>query len=214
MKLFFLCFFLIFGMCAIAQTGTVSGNVFWKYNDYVGNKADAGATVYLIPEEKTKGALKSNCDVSGNFRFEGVPYGNYLVIVISENTKTDGEYNVASLSDVSVGKYFTSNLREQNKPLYDSVQNLQTKLKELLAKSYQIKKRKEIKELEKENDALTKQYIPSLVRLAFSFDFAGRDVSSELHSTLYTSKKIHVKETTVSQTATSPIVVNFGLTAY
>lgn len=76
----------------IAQ-GSIQGNVFWKYNDYVGNKPDAGSEVYLFSKDTSASPAETQCDVMGNFKFGNVNPGQYAVIIISRNTNDNGDYN-------------------------------------------------------------------------------------------------------------------------
>lgn len=79
--------FIIIVESAIAQPGSVSGNVYWKYNDYVGNKADAGSDIKLISLINPTTSYKSKCDLQGNYKIEDVTPGRYLLIIKSFNTK-------------------------------------------------------------------------------------------------------------------------------
>jgi hypothetical protein len=68
--------------------GIVSGNVFWKYNNYVGNKPDAGSTVLLFALDTLRENVeyKAAADVKGDFTIENVLAGRYLMITKSKNT--------------------------------------------------------------------------------------------------------------------------------
>lgn len=87
-------------------TGNVKGTVIWKYNDYVGVKGDAGATVYLFSKNSTyptytkeqlfswidgnkdlKGVYQTKVDANGNYSFEDIPSGKYVGVISSKNTK-------------------------------------------------------------------------------------------------------------------------------
>jgi hypothetical protein len=67
--------------------GTLTGNAYWKYNNYVGNKADAGAKIELYSLDTARGNLKyeASADVQGNYRIEKVLPGSYFLIVRSKN---------------------------------------------------------------------------------------------------------------------------------
>lgn len=67
--------------------GVVTGNAYWKYNNYVGNKADAGTEVSLFSLDTARGDLsfKATADVQGNYKIEKVPPGKYLLLVRSNN---------------------------------------------------------------------------------------------------------------------------------
>ena len=83
------------------KTGRVTGTITYKYNDYVGNKADTGATVILVSKSVTSlpdsvgigmtvelpdGCYGKTVDGSGNYTFDNVPIGEYYLIIISKNT--------------------------------------------------------------------------------------------------------------------------------
>ena len=83
------------------KTGKVTGTVTYKYNDYVGNKADTGAKVILVSKSVTslpdslglgmiselpEGCYGKKVDGSGNYTFDNVPTGEYYLIIISANT--------------------------------------------------------------------------------------------------------------------------------
>jgi hypothetical protein len=67
--------------------GTLTGNAYWKYNNYVGNKADAGAEITLYSLDSIRGNLKfeATADVQGNYKLEKILPGSYLLIVRSKN---------------------------------------------------------------------------------------------------------------------------------
>lgn len=110
------------------KTGAVTGNITYKYNDYVGNKPDTGAVVYLIATNTTSlpdtvagffyndkddndGIYTTKVDGTGTYTFENIPIGEYYIIV--------GSYNVSNFSRGSgldfgyeVYKMFSANGQE------------------------------------------------------------------------------------------------------
>lgn len=72
---------------------TVSGNAYWNYNKYVGDKPDAGTSIYLFSSDTSKLVLKTECDVQGNFQIDNVEIGDYTLVAESKNTN-------ASASDI------------------------------------------------------------------------------------------------------------------
>ena len=66
--------------------GSLSGNCYWKYNDYVGNKADAGAEIELYSLDDMELKYKVTADLNGNYKIEEVPVGKYFLIIHSKNT--------------------------------------------------------------------------------------------------------------------------------
>lgn len=79
--------------------GQLTGNVYWKYNDYVGNKPDAGSTIelYSFDSVRKERRWETNSDVAGNFRFERLLPGSYLLIVTSKNTTNSPEGHLEQL---------------------------------------------------------------------------------------------------------------------
>jgi len=90
--LFLLCGASLFFASCKPKTGSISGNVYWKYNKVQGDKPDAGSEVLAINLGDTATRYTSTCDVQGNFAIENVRIGNYLVLVRSKNTN-DGAYD-------------------------------------------------------------------------------------------------------------------------
>jgi hypothetical protein len=68
------------------KPGILTGNVFWKYNDYVGNKPDAGSEVKLYSMINKENKYETSTDVSGNFKIEEIIPGKYFLIIQSSNT--------------------------------------------------------------------------------------------------------------------------------
>jgi hypothetical protein len=79
--------------------GTLTGNAYWKYNDYVGYKPDAGAEVTLYSLDTIRGDLKFEAiaDVQGNYKIDRIPPGNYFLIVRSKNTTDCPENHLRKL---------------------------------------------------------------------------------------------------------------------
>lgn len=70
--------------------GILTGNIFWKYNDYIGNKPDAGAEIILYSLDSLETdflKFKTFADLNGNYKLEKIPSGVYFLIIKSENTR-------------------------------------------------------------------------------------------------------------------------------
>ena len=95
------------------KTGKVTGTVTYKYNNYVGNKADTGAKVILVSKSVTslpdslglgltyslpEGCYGVKVDGTGNYTFDNVPVGEYYLVIISQNTneKSDSVTGIGS----------------------------------------------------------------------------------------------------------------------
>jgi len=83
------------------EYGSLTGNAYWKYNDYVGNKADAGAEITLYSLDTIRGNLKfeTTADVQGNYKIEKILPGSYFLIVRSKNA-TDCPDRHLSMLDI------------------------------------------------------------------------------------------------------------------
>jgi hypothetical protein len=79
--------------------GTLTGNAYWKYNNYVGNKADAGAEITLYSLDTIRGNLKfeATADVQGNYKIDKILPGNYLLIVRSKNATDCPDSHLSNL---------------------------------------------------------------------------------------------------------------------
>ena len=88
------------------KTGSVTGTVTYKYNDYVGNKPDTDAKVLLISKSVTSlpdsvalglisslpdGCYGTKVDGSGKYQFDNIPVGDYYIVIISKNTNSGSE---------------------------------------------------------------------------------------------------------------------------
>lgn len=89
------------------EFGNLEGNAFWKYNDYVGNKPDAGAHVSLINLDSLNNRLTFNteADINGDFQINDIPPGCYLLAVQSNNVTE----NRVSIFDLFKSYYFELN---------------------------------------------------------------------------------------------------------
>lgn len=79
--------------------GSLTGNAYWKFNNYVGNKADAGAEVTLFSLDTIRGDLKFEAvtDVQGNYKIDRIPPGEYFLIVRSKNATDCPESHLSNL---------------------------------------------------------------------------------------------------------------------
>lgn len=70
------------------EYGGLAGNVFWKYNDYVGNKPDSGSEITLISLDSLRAGTKfeTTADLQGNYKLDNVLSGSYLLVIRSKNT--------------------------------------------------------------------------------------------------------------------------------
>lgn len=74
------------------KPGTLTGNVYWKYNNYVGNKPDASSKVSLYSITDKNVHFETSTDIAGNYKIEEIPTGRYFLVIKSGNT-TDAPQN-------------------------------------------------------------------------------------------------------------------------
>jgi hypothetical protein len=79
--------------------GILTGNAYWKYNNYIGNKPDAGCEIELHSLDTVRGNLKysASTDVQGNYRIEKAFPGWYLLVVRSNNATDCPEKHLSNL---------------------------------------------------------------------------------------------------------------------
>jgi hypothetical protein len=117
-NLFIFSFVLAFISCE-PDFGSLTGNAFWKYNNYVGNKPDAGSTAYLFSQDTSKAALETTCDVQGNFKFDKVPTGDYMLVIKSKNTTTNAPDQLEEMFIIETNKYFGFSLKQIDSSLFN-----------------------------------------------------------------------------------------------
>lgn len=192
--------------------GTLTGNAYWKYNNYVGNRADAGAEITLYSLDTIRGNLKfeATADVQGNYKIEKILPGSYLLIVRSKNATDCPDSHLSNLRIYSedikqlfgfdIDKYKTQ-LDEINvlnslysKSIYDFPSNYS--LSQMLASIAKT-------------DAISKQRTEKIEKLfeAFPDDFKYK-------IKLYTgySKALDFSTIRIEEDKTENIITDFGIT--
>lgn len=110
----------------------LTGNVYWKYNNYVGNKPDAGANVMLYSLDTIRKNLmvEATADVQGNYKIDKILPGLYFLIIRSENTTDCPERHIQNLryNDVEIKEIFNFDLNSYKKEIneIDSLDRLYT----------------------------------------------------------------------------------------
>ena len=103
--------------------GTVSGNITWHYNQYRGYVPDTGARVFLFPTDKSAAKYTTSdytdflypenranqfrdkkiycavADGNGNYTISNIPVGEYYVVIISKNCKSEGWFEADNKDD-------------------------------------------------------------------------------------------------------------------
>lgn len=79
--------------------GILTGNIYWEYNKYVGNKSDDNSEITLYSLDSIRGGMKfqTKSDMFGNYRIENIPTGKYFLMIRSNNTTDCPENHIANL---------------------------------------------------------------------------------------------------------------------
>lgn len=188
-----------------AQPGNISGNAYWKYNDYVGNKPDAGSDVLLYNLDSPQFKKHNQCDVQGNFRFDNLQPGKYFLIVSSKATNTDGSENIEMFR---IYKDYTKRafgIDITKYPQFDSLTFYQSALIEIGKKKFTIwntsKRTKEA--LDASHD-----YRMCCMRLWNSV----RPDDLDLGLAMMGFRKVHLNTIDVRSSENSTAIVDFGTT--
>lgn len=122
MKLKIRLFIFSFALALISckpDIGSLTGNAYWKYNNYVGNKPDAGSTAFLFSQDTSKEVLETTCDIQGNFKFDKVTTGDYMLVIKSKNTTTNASDQLEEMFAVETDKYFNFSIKQIDSSLFN-----------------------------------------------------------------------------------------------
>ena len=200
MKYLFVLVVVIIGSCK-PHVGSVNGNIFWKYNDYVGNKPDAGSSIDIYKIGDTISTGSAICDVKGDFIMENIPIGKYMLIAKSENTNASALDHVISLSPYFFSESATPNLAKQYVVIrndIDTIRRLEIELFDKYDYNHRIIR-------QREEDVLT-DHLDSISR-AFLAELKNKEIFP-----YPLSKKQFYKVIEVKPEQTTNVVVDFGVT--
>jgi hypothetical protein len=156
--------------------------------------------------------LTTQCDVQGNFRFNNIADGKYLVLIVSKNTNTPGIDNFNSFdvfNDISL-KYFGIDIHKYH-PYYDSVFYYKKVYEGALGTKINMwKMNKQLKDVEAKKDAYFNS-IHNLFEHAYEkVPFSAKYALIPLHLTF--QPKMKFQEIEVKQGNSQVIVTDFGVT--
>ncbi|MXN91792.1 hypothetical protein GR160_11200 [Flavobacterium sp. Sd200] len=190
--------------------GSTSGNVYYKYNDYVGNKPDAGAEIklYNLNKGAEPATYEATTDVQGNYKIENIVPGDYLLFTVSKATTASNaeilDQFVANSKDLK--ELFGGDIESLSKDA-DELKSLEENKAQAYAKAmsdftvgdkYINEYGKYLKESTAKQDAIGKK-LPAKLKLFYSAA-VGYDQKIEI-------KRINVEEAKNVQTNT-----DFGIT--
>ncbi|KAA5536171.1 carboxypeptidase regulatory-like domain-containing protein [Taibaiella lutea] len=99
---------------------TISGNAFHKDND-LKSFPDAGATIYLLTPGCSKPVKSVRTDVNGNFKFDNLKTGNYLIAAVSADTKQTWQTGIRMLKYAPLKAYYGTDWKDVPAGLEDSM---------------------------------------------------------------------------------------------
>lgn len=184
----------------IKHKGNLNGTVSWKYNEYVGFRADVGSAVYLFSKNNDALPYQTKVDLMGNFKFENIPTGNYLLIIISENSSNKESetlkylaQNSFYLKDYFHNKFYTVDscysANSEKFDLYDSLDIYSSNLSNSDYEKY--------RHLSLYLDTTSMNIISNLNDIGFPFIYNSR---------------LYIEEVTIKKERTENVSVNFGYT--
>ena len=192
--------------------GSLTGNVYWKYNNYVGNKPDAGSKIYLFSQDTSKVPLETTCDVQGNFKFDKVVTGKYMLVVESKNTTSSASDQLEEMLTPDTYNYFGFSFRKIDSTLYkDAIDSyFDYQKKSYAPPSYTYKQKMAYYDSAESSKAKANKLADSL------FNKIPKDnrLMKEIYLLGSFSKKVKFKEVTIKKDETSSEVFDFGLTYY
>lgn len=215
MKLLLLLSSFLVGNFSTAQTGTLSGNVFYKYNQLIGDKGDAGSFVYVIKNKTVK--YDATCDVGGNFKIDNIDTGYYDIVVISKATNNDPEGSLmdfttmAAFLKLKVDNQLEDSIRN-TKRLYDSLNNPLLKMKTYTGKPKEIKKAEDYnKTIDDLKSATYSKYVKQLNQYYDYTDNNNEMLNKIVFIPFPVQKKIYTTFIKIENGKTKNIVVDFGV---
>lgn len=192
-----------------AQKGIISGNIFWKYNDFVGNKPDAGSTIYLYKKDSSTVYRKTQTDVMGNFSFTVDP-GQYVIYAFSAETRSDAfSYFVSLRYDQYVEKNLGFNI-SQIQPEFNIVDSLWN----TYLQKGQVVSENQRQERKKRADLVNirQQYELAAMKLLLQIRCLNRDIQKEFTKPI--RQKFKIEYVNVKPEETSTVIINFGITDF
>ena len=212
MKKKYILFLILFTILSCTKKpGGLTWNVYWKYNDYVGNKPDSGAKIKLIPFDKTQkdSIFETTADLNGNYAINEIPPGKYFLIVESENTKDNPKDHLENLQiySKSLKEIFGFDLQKYSKEI-EEIENDYKKYTDILTDpdydkyggiSNKIEQYQKLEKMSFEKSANLIDKIPSKIRFKIGL-LTGYSSSLDFQD-------VEIKEGKIEN-----VVTDFGLT--
>ena len=187
------------------ELGSLKGNIFWKYNNYVGNKPDAGSSIKLYSLFDTSYLETATADIQGNYSIDSIPSGEYILIVGSKATT---ESPFSALTNVYLNAPFLKTIaRDSLQGLKDSwdsanVQETGTKMFSSTLSAYE-KLREEKESRDSMNHIADRWFKSKSILVLYRM---GKIIS--------TSPKVKYEMITIKPKRTETVITDFGITYY
>jgi hypothetical protein len=193
--------------------GSLTGNVYWKYNNYVGNKPDAGSEVSLFPYKKNSKAIETKADVQGNFKFDKVETGEYLLIVSSENTTSSPE---EAFNELRFSSEYFKDVFDFDLSKVAPEKQKEFLLRDSLLRDYQINSTKDYTsdkflsqmDVEKKKQDTIRNIVKA-INEAIPSDF-----KSKLGVNVIVGHKVKIKKIKIEKDKAATEVIDFGITYF
>lgn len=187
------------------EFGSIKGNVYWKYNNFVGNRPDAGSLIWLYKLGEDDLKYQTTADVRGDYFFDSIPAGPYLMIIKSNDTKS-------SAHDQFIEVY--SNILMLDTTFNVNTKSVVERYKEVI--SAFVDKAQE--GLLSDNKNSVKDYDRYMDSVRVYSEKAMSEMPDKLKSKLLMfgtgSPKIDIKGVYVNNKKTENIVTDFGITYF
>lgn len=193
--------------------GQLTGNVYWKYNNYVGNKPDAGSTAVLYALDTLRKEIKyeATADVMGNFKFDKILPGKYLLIVTSKNTTNSPDDNLDQLllNSYDLLELFGYNVRNSNQTELKEYNQLDSLFSHAL-----LSDDKEFGGLTKRYDTYRKFEKQKMEVAEKIIDNFPKEFKSKLRLYSAYSRKLEIRSVRIEEGKTTNEIIDFGITYF
>lgn len=187
------------------ELGSLKGNVYWKYNDYVGNKPDAGSTITLYSLFDTSYSETVTCDVSGNYSIDSIPAGDYFLVVASKATNerpTDALEIVYMYS--SLLKTIARDSFQGLKKAWDSLNSLNKASEEVISNSSTYEKLLKQREIRDSMNHIANRW----------FEARSSEALSRIGKIISSTPKVRYEMIIIKPRRVETVVTDFGITYY
>jgi hypothetical protein len=191
---------LILSVASTGQNRQITGTAFYKYNDFVGNRPDAGATVKVFSLNDPNLEKSSTVDLQGNFSVSNLDTGAHLLIIVSKETNDDPYlgYSRTVIYGKLFNKYFGFNPQTIDTALQNAIEAKHQEYMEYgVSKKFSYKK---VMNTKKE-----------VMEMVFKF-FNELPIEKMIRTGInLPTDKYDIKELTLNEKPLDKLVIDFGI---